>query len=207
MQEMLQKFKVLIAEDDPLVSESVASLLRQAGHSVIGCAYDGHEAVEMTKTIKPELVLMDINMPGIDGIEATRQIIRECPTPVVILTAYESVDFINRATKAGVAAYVVKPPRIIELNRVMTIAAARFGDIVRLETLNQQLSEALEQVKTLSGLIPICASCKKIRDDDGYWNQVDTYLKRHTDVEFTHGVCPACALKMYGEYIDIDDLA
>ncbi len=73
------------------------------------------------------------------------------------------------------------------------------------EKLIAQLQEALTQVKTLSGFLPICASCKKIRDDSGYWKQIETYLAAHADVTFSHGLCPDCAKKLYGEFIDVDE--
>jgi len=70
------------------------------------------------------------------------------------------------------------------------------------ERLIQQLQEALAQVKTLQGLLPICASCKKVRDDRGYWNQIETYIGDHSEAEFTHGLCPECAKKLYPEYFE-----
>lgn len=73
------------------------------------------------------------------------------------------------------------------------------------EKLIAQLQEALAQVKTLSGFLPICASCKKIRDDSGYWKQIESYLSTHADVTFSHGICPECAHKLYGEFIDVDE--
>jgi two-component system response regulator VanR len=71
---------------------------------------------------------------------------------------------------------------------------------VDLEKLNQNLLQALAEVKTLSGLLPICAHCKKIRDDDGYWNQIESYMAKRTDVEFTHGICPDCAKKFFPDF-------
>lgn len=74
------------------------------------------------------------------------------------------------------------------------------------EKLIAQLQEALAQVKTLSGFLPICASCKKIRDDSGYWKQIESYLSAHADVTFSHGMCPDCAQKLYGDFIDVDEV-
>jgi hypothetical protein len=73
------------------------------------------------------------------------------------------------------------------------------------ERLIQELREALAKIKTLSGLIPICASCKKIRDDHGYWQQVDVYIREHSEAEFSHGLCPDCARRLYPEYFDEGD--
>ena len=72
----------------------------------------------------------------------------------------------------------------------------------QLQARTQELEETIKNVQTLSGLIPICATCKKIRDDKGYWNRVEKYIQDHTDAKFTHGICPDCAVKLYGEYYD-----
>ncbi len=91
-----------------------------------------------------------------------------------------------------------------ELERSIAIAIARFADMVELRRINAELQarnaelqEALVKVKTLSGLLPICASCKKIRDDQGYWQQVEVYIQDHSKAEFSHGLCPDCAKKLY----------
>jgi hypothetical protein len=101
---------------------------------------------------------------------------------------------------------LVKPPKAPEIERAITIAMARFADMIQLRQLNaelqarnQELQEALTKVKTLSGLLPICASCKKIRDDQGYWQQVEEYIQKHSEAEFTHGICPDCVKKLYPE--------
>ena len=69
-----------------------------------------------------------------------------------------------------------------------------------LEKKNQELERTISEVKTLRGLLPICASCKKIRDDKGYWNQIDNYIETHSEVEFSHGLCPDCAKKLYPDF-------
>ena len=74
-----------------------------------------------------------------------------------------------------------------------------------LETANQELQVALENVKTLSGLVPICSSCKKIRDDQGYWHQVEEYIHAHSNAQFSHGICPECFKKMYPEFEELKE--
>jgi CheY-like chemotaxis protein len=162
---------------------------------------------------------MDIKMPDMDGLEAARLIYEQYPTPVVVLTAFETPELVEQASTAGVGAYMVKPPNRPELERVITIALARFEDMLALRRLNaelrtqqeeqtrliQELQEALSKVKMLSGLLPICASCKKIRDDHGYWHQVESYIRAHSQAEFTHGLCPDCARKLYPEIFTEDD--
>jgi hypothetical protein len=91
-----------------------------------------------------------------------------------------------------VGAYLVKPPNGPELARTMAIAEARFADLMELRRLNAELQAALDKVKVLSGLIPICAGCKKVRNDQGFWQQVESYLSAHSDATFSHGLCPDC---------------
>jgi AmiR/NasT family two-component response regulator len=210
---MQKDTRVLIVEDDALVGEMIQGLLEKMWYVVVGRAVNGRQAVEMTQSTRPDVILMDIKLPDMDGIEATRQIYASCPTPVVVLTAYDTVELVERASAVGVGAYLVKPPDADEMERAITIAMARFDDLMELRRLNAalqadsearerlilELQNALDQVKTLSGLIPICSSCKKIRDDEGYWNQLEVYIRDHSDAEFSHGLCPECAKKLYPE--------
>ncbi len=185
-------YRVLIAEDDVLVGDVIQSELERMGHRVVGRAVDGRQAVDLTKCLRPDIVLMDIAMPEWDGLEAARQIQEQCPRPVVLLTAHDETDFVRRAGALGVEAYLVKPPNGPELARTMAIAEARFADLMELRRLNAELQAALDKVKLLSGLIPICAGCKKVRDDRGYWQQVEQYVAQHSEATFTHGLCPDC---------------
>ncbi|MDM8520099.1 response regulator [Anaerolineales bacterium HSG6] len=199
-----RKIKILIAEDDYLVSMMIKGLLEQIGYTVIGEAVNGEEAVEMTESLKPSIVLMDVRMPGMNGIEATKLIYERCPTPVVMLTAYESSELVEQATEAGAGAYLTKPLNMQEVTRSISIAMARFEDMMtvrrlnkELEARNQQLETALAEVNVLSRLLPICASCKKVRDDDGYWQKVEKYLHERAGIEFSHGFCPDCLTRLY----------
>lgn len=133
--------RVLIAEDDYLVSEMVKGLLKEAAYSVVGEATSGREAIQMAQSLQPDVILMDIKMPDLDGIEATQQISESCPTPVVVLTAYETPELLKRASLAGVGAYLVKPPNASEMERAITVAMARFDDLVELRRLNAALQE------------------------------------------------------------------
>ncbi len=138
--------RVLIAEDDYLVTVMIRKLLQESGYTVIGQAADGLEAVEMTRLLQPDVVVMDIRMPGINGIEAARRIWAECPTPVVILTAYETPDLVQSATEAGVGAYLVKLPTSGELDRAVNVAIARFQDIMNVRRLNEELTARNEEL-------------------------------------------------------------
>lgn len=133
------KGRVLVAEDDALVAALVQGILEDQGYDVVGVVGDGHSAVEVVETIHPDVVLMDLQMPGMDGIEATRQIQATCPTPVVVLTAHEEPKLVTSATRAGVGAYLTKPPAGQDLEGAITVAQARFADMMALRELNVEL--------------------------------------------------------------------
>ncbi|RME49425.1 MAG: response regulator [Caldilineae bacterium] len=194
------KVRVLMAEDDYLVGKMIRGMLEKIGYTIVGEATDGTEALSLVQALRPDVVLMDIKMPDMDGIEATRRIQECCPTPVVVMTAFDRQELVERATEAGVGAYLVKPPNAPEIERAVTVAMARFRDMQELRRLNAELQKALAEVKQLSGLLPICSSCKKIRDDEGYWHQVEVYIRDHTDADFSHGLCPDCAQKLYPDF-------
>ena len=86
------------------------------------------------------------------------------------------------------------------MDRALTIAVARFEDMVKLRRINAELQRALVTVKRLSGMLPICANCKRIRDDHGHWCQVEEYIQNHSEAEFTHGICPDCSKNLYPKY-------
>ena len=192
--------RVVIADDQESMSAIIRRQLVKIGHVVIGKATNGRQAVEMTQLLQPDIVLMDIEMPEMDGLEAARLIHEQCPRPVVLLTGHDDPEMVHKASQAGVGAYLMKPPSAPEIERSIIIAVARFADLMELRRLNIELQLALDNVKALKGLLPICASCKKIRDDKGYWEGVESYIKKHTDVEFSHGLCPDCITRLYPEY-------
>jgi DNA-binding NarL/FixJ family response regulator len=104
-----QRVRVVVAEDEFLVSLTIRAQLESMGYEVVGISQTGGEAILMTKELHPDVVIMDIGMPEMDGIEATRRIMAEAPTPVVVLTAYGDRDRIGAALAAGACGYVVKP--------------------------------------------------------------------------------------------------
>jgi two-component sensor histidine kinase len=140
--------QVLIVEDDFLVSEMIRGVLKEIGYAVVGVAADGQQAVEMTRSMRPDVVLMDIELPGVDGIEATRRICKSCPTPVVVLTAYDAPELVERVSAAGAGAYLVKPSSAREMERAIVVAMARFDDMMELRRLNAELEvEIAERIQ------------------------------------------------------------
>jgi len=196
---MAEPTRVVVAEDVGVVVEIIVEVLEQAGYEVVGTAADGEQAVAAVQELRPDVVVMDLEMPRMDGVEATLEIMERCPTPVVALTSHESKEWLERASKAGICAYLGKPVSRQDAEQAITIAMARFADIMQLRRLNQQLESALAEVKTLSGLLPICASCKKVRHDSGYWEQIESYIGQRSNAEFSHGLCPDCAKELFDE--------
>jgi len=201
---MSDPVRVLVVDDSELVRRTTTRILTALDYTVVGAAEDGRRAVAMVQELRPDLVLMDVEMPELGGIEAAREIQRVCPTPVVLLTIYESLDLFRAARDAGVAAYLAKPVEPRELQRTVMIALARFEDWMALRQANQalaerneQLQKALSEVKTLQGLLPVCAWCgRKIETETGDWVSLESYIEDHSDAQFTHGICPDCLVNL-----------
>ena len=199
--------KVLIVDDNEDVRITTRRIVELLGYQLAGEAADGVTAVLLAKKLEPDLVIMDVEMPRMNGIGAAAKIQQVHPTPVILLTAHESPDLIQQARDAGVVAYLVKPLRAEEFARVVPIALARFQDWRELRRLNEelnkrnlQLQRALDAIKTLRGLLHICAWCgRKIQDEQGDWVVLESYIKDHSHAEFTHGICPECYAKMCEE--------
>src|SRR5207244_4322635 len=208
---------------------------------------------------RPHLIVLDINMPGMNGVEVLRKLrAKNYDGGVMVLTGVQDEKLLNEALNLGYIDIVGKPADLerirlaIEVslillirsptrrfslsctdgataltvagrfyplygaadwlavtNRVLSLITIWVAAILVLlykraeeerERLIRELQVALENIKTLRGLLPICSSCKKIRDDHGYWNQLETYIGAHSGAEFTHGLCPECAQKLYPDY-------
>ena len=142
-----EPIRVLVVDDEPLVNQLIQSQLTNLGHTVAGAAFDGPEAVALTCQLRPDVVLMDLQMPDpqtgqddrLAGLRAVQMIQEQCPTPVILLTAYESPELVQRASDAGVGAYLVKPSRNNDLDRAIAITRARFNDSMELRRLNADL--------------------------------------------------------------------
>ncbi len=191
-------------------------ILENAGYTDVLTAGSAHDVFKVLGVENPseadsvvDLILMDIMMPEMDGIEACRQIKsveRLRDIPIIMVTAKTEEKAIEDAFSVGAMDYITKPLRGIELLVRSRSALSLKKEIDRrknreqeLLNLNRELKNSIETIKTLRGLIPICANCKKIRDDKGYWNQIESYIQKHSEAEFSHGICPECARKLYPE--------
>jgi sigma-B regulation protein RsbU (phosphoserine phosphatase) len=197
--------KILIAEDDPVSRRVLEATLVKWGFEVTTTS-NGREAWEaLIAPDAPRLGVLDWMMPEIDGVEICRRVRGRPnlgPLHLILLTARGEKEDVIAGLQAGADDYVTKPfdheelrarvqvgVRIVELQ---TMLAARVVD----------LEEALTRVRQLRGLLPICSYCKKIRDDQNYWQQVEQYVSNHTDVQFSHGICPDCYAKVVEPQLD-----
>lgn len=141
------KRRVIVAEDESLIRIDIVETLRDNGFDVVGEAGDGETAVALAKELKPDLIVMDVKMPKLDGISAAEQINKEHIAPVVLLTAFSQKELVERATEAGALAYVVKPFTPNDLIPAVEIALSRWAQIVALESEVSDLAERFETRK------------------------------------------------------------
>lgn len=179
---------ILIVDDTPINIRLLAESLRQEYRVKVSTS--GSEALEIVSAPEsfPDLILLDVMMPGMDGFETCRRLRADEKTkdiPVIFMTALDSVEDKVAGFQAGGLDYITKPFQQAEvLARVETHITLRRKSIA--------LEQALAENKTLKGFIPICCRCKQIRNDAGFWQQVDEYISEHSDATFSHGLCPAC---------------
>ena len=235
----MAKNKILIVDDNPNIRKSLQVILQKEGF-ITRAVSSGEEVIEEVKKHSPDLILLDLALPGLSGIEVLKYIRTfEQEVIIVIITANPSFESAAEAIRCGAYDYIVKPYDIDEAlftvkraiekklsltrsrNQALSLAnisleleRANLGlrkEIVErkraeekiqqyateLEKKNKKLFDALANVKQLTGMLPICASCKKIRNDKGYWGEVESYISEHSDAVFTSGLCPECEKKAY----------
>ena len=141
--------RILVAEDETIIRLDLRALLEQAGYEVCGEARDGVEAVELARELEPDLAVMDVKMPRLDGIDAARRILEERPIPIVMVTAYGQDEIVSRAVEAGVYGYLVKPFREQDLLPAIHTARARHDELQALRAEAESLSDALAARKSI----------------------------------------------------------
>jgi phosphoserine phosphatase RsbU/P len=186
--------RILIADDDNALRLALATHLRKWGYEPLVC-HDGAEARAVLLAERPPIALLDWSMPPPDGPALCAEI-RQSPelqsTYVVLLTANDGRDSMVAGLGAGADEYITKPVDWEILRARVNIGVRLVGLQQSLTERIQQLQDALASVKQLKGLLPICSYCKSIRDDHHYWQQLEAYVSRHSDAQFSHGVCPSC---------------
>jgi DNA-binding response OmpR family regulator len=226
---MTDKGTILIVDDAPASLRLLVDTLAPQGYNVLA-ASSGEQALASIAARLPELVILDIRMPGMGGFEVCRQLKARADTrdlPVIFLTAVTEMRERVEGLKLGAVDFVSKPFQVeellariqtqLELGRLRVQLEKQAADLQRandqlqmemaertraaqaLFEKNTELEAALAKVKLLSGLLPICSACKKIRDDKGYWSQVENFVEAHSEATFTHGLCPDCLKTLYPE--------
>lgn len=144
---MAQPLRVLIADDEAVIRLGLRTMLEEEGYQVVGEAADGARALDLVRKLRPDLVFLDIKMPGVDGLQAARTLMTDRAVPVIVLTAYADREFVHRAKDAGVLAYLVKPVRESDLLPAVEVALARFAEIRGLRNEVGTLEDTLETRK------------------------------------------------------------
>jgi DNA-binding NtrC family response regulator len=204
---MERKLRILHLEDSRNDAELIRENLANGGIDCeIALVETREDFVAAIERGGFDLILADYKLPLFDGLSALAIRQEQCPdVPFVFVSGQIGEERAIESLKSGATDYVIKDKlsRLVPaVNRALAEAKERTrrkqAEEDR-EKLVHELQEALARVKTLSGMLPICASCKKIRDDKGYWSQIESYISTHSDAEFTHGMCPDCEKKAYEE--------
>jgi len=160
--------RILIAEDETIILLDLRELLESAGFEVCAEAKDGVEAVELATSAEPELAILDVKMPRLDGIEAARRILEERPMPIVMLTAYGQDELVSRAVEAGVFGYLVKPFREADLLPAIKAARARYEELAALREEAESLSEALAARKVIERAKGLLMEKESLSEEDAF---------------------------------------
>jgi DNA-binding response OmpR family regulator len=199
--------KILVVEDEAVIAMDIEARLEALGYVVVGVSARGDKAIELAESSRPDLALMDINILGpMNGIQTARELRERFDLPSIFLTAYSDDETIKAASGSEALGYLIKPFADREVRASVEFALyrhkaerqlAEYREKLRKKVI--ELEQALREVRELSALLPICAWCKKIRDEDGYWEEVSAYISERTRTKFTHGICESCEKKMIEE--------
>ena len=194
-----KKIRVLLVEDDPgdayyledILSRQSTQFLPIVRVENLGLALERLEGGGF------DLILLDLALPDSLGLDTFSKVYSRSPrVPIIVLTGLDDSDIALKAVSEGAQDYVVKGDfsgRLLE-------KAIRYA--IERQKLILKLQEALEKIKVLSGMLPMCSNCRKIRNDQGYWDTVEQYVRAHADVQFSHSICPDCLLALYPDFAD-----
>jgi len=200
--------RIYMVEDNEIIAFSLLESLHALGYSVVGHAERGADALVEIQQVRPDVVLMDVQLRDhLTGIEVASRLHRVMPgLPIIFLSGSIDERLVDAAIASGSNAYLLKPveEQALRVNIEMVLLRQRLEQQLReanllLEQRNSELQQALESVKQLSGLLPICVGCKSVRDDQNYWRSLDSYLTTHADVQLSHALCPHCLEKQLRE--------
>jgi len=215
----MEKAKILVVEDEGLVALDLTKRLKRFGYEVTANAASGEEALARAEETVPDLILMDIRIQGpLDGVAVAQAVRVRQDVAVVFLTAHSDTVTVRRALVTEPHGFLLKPFGDRELQIAIEVALNKHrmegNDKRFLRTVQdcvgqvnkrvlqepREFRKCMTQEKKLSGLLPMCANCKKIRNDKEEWEAVEAYIQAHSEAEFTHGICPDCSRELYSEY-------
>lgn len=192
--------KILIVDDESINARVLVMTLGSEYETIV--AFNGHDAIRIAKEQQPDLVLLDVMMPELSGFEVCRIIKSDeqsASIPIIFVTALEKSSDESQGLSLGAVDYITKPinPELVKLRvkNHLRLKLQRDQLKVQRDTLQRQkivLEETLRRIKSLEGLISICMYCKKIRNEEETWEQMEKYITEHSDAMFSHGVCPDC---------------
>jgi phosphoserine phosphatase RsbU/P len=187
--------QILIAEDDAVSRRLLEATLRRWDYEVI-VTCDGQQALDALQAPDaPPLAILDWMMPLVDGPQICRRLRsleRTQPTYIILLTAKGTKEDVVTGLDEGADDFMTKPFDRDELHSRIRVGIRMIELQRKLSARVRELTDAVTQVRQLQGLLPICSYCKRIRDDQNYWQQVESYLSRHSEIRFSHGICPEC---------------
>jgi len=194
--------KILLVENEIRLAEQLGRWLEEFGYSVAAVAVSGDDAITKAEEFRPHLVLMDIQLShGMDGVEAAIYINNLYNIPVVYFSDLPDARMVERVKLTTPHGFLIKPVKKRELQIAIEIALHRHLQDEEREQMLQDLKISLAKAKELKGLLPICASCKKVRDDQGSWKEIEVYIASHSSADFSHSICPQCMKALYPDSI------
>ena len=198
---MDKRYTILAVDDEPVNIRVISSALK-SDYDIL-TALNGYDAISQLKEHIPDLILLDVMMPDLNGFDVCSIIKSDAAfadIPVIFLTALDFYDGEHRGLELGAIDYLTKPINfdLLKLRVRNHLALKERNDLVKeqrdqLTRQKEELEAALARVRKLEGIIPICMYCKKIKDDQDIWNQLEQYISDHSEAKFSHGMCPHCA--------------
>jgi CheY-like chemotaxis protein len=168
--------------------------------------HSAEQAIVLTESLRPDLVLMDIQLAGeMDGIQAAEQI-RRLRVPIVYVSGHCDGPVLERAQRTDPYGFILKPYRTDDLRISVEMSLERHRAEQEREQLLQRFHQVLASVKTLTGRLSICCYCKKVRDEAGDWPDIETYVMKHSNASFTHGMCPDCFTRLQKKIEAIEEV-
>jgi PleD family two-component response regulator len=198
--EKIEPVKILVVDDDPYILSITARVLHTTGCQLITAA-SGRECMASVRNDRPDLILLDMVLPDMSGMEICRKVKTDPQYKRTYILFFSGLrtDSMEQANGLNIGAdgYIVKPIT----NSELLARVNAFLRIIRAERerdrLIVELKQALSKIKQLSGLLPICSHCSKIRDEEGSWNKLETYIEANSEADFSHSICPECAERHY----------